>query len=274
MKRRKRQSDKKSPPDSRLYSISSVQTDGYSCLILLERGKVPRKYEKKEHVIRTALTPQQRQQMAQAKLIIEEDLKAVFKTKPLDSRVRDFWTLFCVADLNVIQNREYIKIQKFKNNHVSPESTKTDDPVAFNSGCDEEIVASFSTKKYHSANINRMWLKIASVGETSILTNGLLEHYVKNCGGILRKLIAHNKGDSFLNIDTNLLATPSSQTANYDEYVKYIEYSSKHFLTFLDFSMFNSSRKLRFNRYVAKQQVIYLFLFLLSFNFNTMLKGF
>ena len=155
--------------------------------------------------------------------------------------------------------------KKFKNNHVSLESTKSDDSVAFNPGCDEEIVASFSTKRYyheakvnHSANINRMWLKIASVGGTSKLTSGLLEHYVKNCGGIH---IAHNKGDSFLNIDTNLLATPTSQTANYDEYVKYIEYSSKHFLTFLDFSMFNSSRKLRFNRYVAKQQVIYLFLF-------------
>ena len=64
---------------------------------------------KKEHVIRTVLTPQQRQQMAQAKLIREE-LKAVFKTKPLaglDPGVRDSWTLFCVADLNVIQNREY-----------------------------------------------------------------------------------------------------------------------------------------------------------------------
>ena len=80
MKRRKRQSDKKSPPDSRLYFISSVQTDGYSCSILLERGKVTRKYAKKEHDIRTVLTPQQRQQMAQAKLIREEEIKAVFRT--------------------------------------------------------------------------------------------------------------------------------------------------------------------------------------------------
>ena len=61
--------------------------------------------------------------------------------------------------------------------------------------------------------------------------------------------------DVFLNIEENFLNTPTSKTANLEKYSKHIAHSSKHFISFIKFNLLNASRKLRFNRYVAKQKV-------------------
>jgi hypothetical protein len=64
-----------------------------------------------------------------------------------------------------------------------------------------------------------------------------------------------NKPDAFTCVKEGMLNFKSSKIASLDEYLNYLKHYGQNVIEILTFNMFNTTRKWKYNVYVAKQNV-------------------
>jgi hypothetical protein len=86
--------------------------------------------------------------------------------------------------------------------------------------------------------------------------------------GIIDKIetyrLAHNEPSAFQTVSDGILNMKCSKTSTMDDYRSYLKHFGQHAVEILKFNMLNTTRKWKFNVYVAKQKVsfnFYIFLF-------------
>ena len=114
----------------------------------------------------------------------------------------------------------------------------------------------------YSRNVRDKWLLLSTLDFSKPANKRLIQNIYNE--RIIDKLkeIRSEKPDYFKNINDVTSGMLTNKTSNIDKYKAYMIYSSQYVEMLHDFSLLNTSRKWKHNRYVGKYKVIFLNIFL------------
>ena len=141
-----------------------------------------------------------------------------------------------------------------------------DKPIKFDYITQVEITATASTRRYYheskfnlAKNVNKMWQVYAS--NDSATNNYKLKKNKVFFMEIIKKIeqerINKRDPDRFKTVKKDLEDMPTKKTASMDKLRDYLSYSTQRSGRIVDFNMFNTTRKWRWNSYLGKQKVIF-----------------